>query len=445
MQGIRPHLLSILAVLAFILAAGVFFVLGSMANAERPPVSIMYPDGSVEFGYGAIPALSRTDFFNEVKRKLVESGETFIEADLSAMTIRVYRSGTVSLEVPIRTKGKEGSWWETPAGLYRIETKESDHFSSFGHVHQPWSMSFQGNFFIHGWPYYPDGTAVSSTFSGGCIRLADQDAKAVYDTVSVGTPVLVFEKDFASDGFVYEALPPTLAARAYLIGDIHTDTVLLEKGDGAFPAGSLTKLMTALVAGEYINMDENLTVVAEENDSDACPLAGSTYKAFHLLYPLLFGDSDCIATTFAGTKGDNAFVSFMNKKAISLGMTETHFEDSSGDDERTVIAIRDVFALARYVYHNRSFAFDITAGKENGATYGTSPFADGERDIIGFGDSAFLGGMSGVAPDGSEIALALFSVTHKEVSRPVVFVVAGSTDVGRDIATLRAYMARVYP
>lgn len=441
--------LTFVALFAFIAAAGIFFILGNMANAGRPAFSLMYPDGSGELGYGAVPALSHPDFFAEVKGKLLESGETFVEADLSAMMMRVYEKGTVSLEVPIRTKGKEGSWWETPAGLYQIETKEKDHFSTFGNVHQPWSMSFQGNFFIHGWPYYPDGTAVSSTFSGGCIRLSDENAKAVYDKVSVGTPVLVFEKDFASDGFAYEALPPSLGARGYLIGDVNGNNILLEKGEGeTFASGSLTKLMTALIAGEYINMDKDATLkdtADEEGKEQSALIPGTAYKAFHLLYPLLLADSDRVAHTYASVKGEGAFISFMNKKAVSLGMVGSRFVDVTGDDEGSVTTVRDMFALARYVYHNRSFAFDITAGKERGATYGASPFASLENNIVGAEDANFLGGMSGVAPDGTDVALALFSLTHKGMKRPVAFVVYGSSDAERDITALRAYMARVYP
>ncbi|PIP46640.1 MAG: hypothetical protein COX15_00070, partial [Candidatus Colwellbacteria bacterium CG23_combo_of_CG06-09_8_20_14_all_42_19] len=83
-----------------------------------------------------------------------------------------YEKGVFVNEFAILSKGKEGSWWETPAGLYKVQSKEKEHFSSFGRVYQPWSMAFQGNFFIHGWPYYPGGRAVESTYSGGCIRLA---------------------------------------------------------------------------------------------------------------------------------------------------------------------------------------------------------------------------------------------------------------------------------
>ncbi|NTV44839.1 MAG: L,D-transpeptidase family protein [Candidatus Yonathbacteria bacterium] len=439
--------LIIIAFGAFFLAIGAIVALQKLTYAGKPPVSIMYPDGSGTFGYGAFPALSRPDFFNEVRGKLIESGETFIEADLSGMSMRVYKNGKVALEVPIKTKGKEGSWWETPAGLYRIETKEKDHFSSFGKVHQPWSMSFQGNFFIHGWPYYPDGIPVSSTYSGGCIRLADNDAKAVYDTVSVGTPILVFEKDFASDGFEYQALPPTISAPAYLIGDLNNNDILLEKGgEIVLPVGSVTKLMTALVAGEYINMDGQISVPASALVSTKIPRLreGESHKAFHVLYLLLLESSNEAAEVFASVRGKNNFVAYMNKKALALGMEHTVFVEPEGTDVGDISTVRDLFALARYTYHNRSFAFDIVSGKANTTTYGETPFERVTNINIGAKEVTYLGGISGNAPDGKGVAIATFEITHQGQKRPIVFAVLGSSDVVSDISALRDYMARMY-
>jgi hypothetical protein len=144
--------------------------------------------------YGMWPELSNLDFFHTVRDGFIANRAHFIEANLTAMTLTVYREGASVLTVPIKSKGREGSWWETPSGLYRAEAKEDVHFSSFGQVYMPWSIPFQGNFFIHGWPYHEDGTPVPEGYSGGCMRLEDVYAKQVYDLVEVGMPILVFEE-----------------------------------------------------------------------------------------------------------------------------------------------------------------------------------------------------------------------------------------------------------
>ena len=84
------------------------------------------------FTYGVSQALSQPDFFNKVKNQFIDSKATFVEVDLTQMITRVYKDGTPILEVPVKTKGKSGSWWETPAGLYKIETREKTHYSEPG-------------------------------------------------------------------------------------------------------------------------------------------------------------------------------------------------------------------------------------------------------------------------------------------------------------------------
>src|SRR5262249_8327961 len=109
----------------------------------------MVPPPVGQIPSGSWPALSNADFFSKVHDELIAPHSDFLEADLSGMKLRLYRQGAVVTEVPILTKGRPGSWWETPAGFYKIQSKAQSAFSSFGHVYMPWSMAFQGNFLIH--------------------------------------------------------------------------------------------------------------------------------------------------------------------------------------------------------------------------------------------------------------------------------------------------------
>src|SRR3989344_1684839 len=198
---------------------------------------------AAEFEYGVWPALSNLDFFVKVRGELTANKTTFIEADLSAMAVRFYRDGALEKSFDILAKGKPGSWWETPAGLYRISEKAKNHFSSFGRVYQPFSLVFQGNFFIHGWPYYPGGAPVASTYSGGCIRLATEDAEELFSLAGVGTPVLVYESETAADNFQYRFATPEVSATNYLAADLKNNFVFLRKNErDRVPVASLTKL-----------------------------------------------------------------------------------------------------------------------------------------------------------------------------------------------------------
>jgi len=181
------------------------------------------------FSPGGLPKLEDKGFFEKVESMLISEKQSFIKADLSLMKLSYYQEGKLSKEYPILSKGKEGSWWETPTGLYQIELKKERHFSSIGRVWMPHALAFQGNFFIHGETYYPGGRPTTLTFTGGCIRLKTKDAKELYQLVKIGTPVLIFDQKFKKDNFVYQLKIPEVSAKNYLAVDLKNNFVFLEK------------------------------------------------------------------------------------------------------------------------------------------------------------------------------------------------------------------------
>lgn len=436
----------IVGLVAVVLAATAFFFTRSLADTYATLRQIA--DSGNTFTYGSYPSLANADYFATVKQEFIDKKESFIEADLSQMKLRVYEAGAVVKEVPILTKGREGSWWETPAGLYKIESRKESHFSSFGQVYQPWSMAFQGNFFIHGWPHYPDGRPVSSQFSGGCIRLADEDAKAVYDLVSVGTPVLVYEKDFGTDNFTYTPERPSISASSYLAVDLKNNHVFAELDSSTqYPIASLTKLVTALIAAEYINLDKKVTVpeAAIVYTSKARLTPGSEVQAFQLLYPLLLESSNEAAETLARSIGRDWYVSLMNKKAESLGMKSTKFVDPSGAGAGNVSSAADLFSLSKYLYNNRSFVFKISTGNLHDSAYGAPIYTDlGNFNNFPVTGGKFVGGKIGKTNAANETALAVYTLTLRGEERPVAFILIDSDDVYRDMPALVDFVRENY-
>lgn len=403
---------------------------------------------SAGFQYGAEPKLSDPDYFGAVKRSFIEQKASFIEADLSAMKLTLYRDGVSAKEVEILTKGREGSWWETPAGIYKIESKEKNHFSSFGHVYQPFSMAFQGNFFIHGWPYYEDGTPVKSTYSGGCIRLADEDAEAVYALTEKGMPVLVFEKDFADDGFLYERKTVEILAEGYLAADIKNNFVFVKRGDAPFPLGSFSQFLLALVSAEYINMEKNITL-----DS------GEAVTPFDLLHSLLLESSDNPYSVFATTLGEKRMLALMDAKARAVGMKATEINGGT--------ATEDLFYLAKYLYNNRSFILKISAGEGNGSVYGETRLKNLENKNLFGDDPRFVGGKfvasenedsnerneggEGKAEENPALGGAsagdffgVFEVNIRGEKRPIFIFLRNSSDVREDVLKVFSYVEGSY-
>lgn len=404
------------------------------------------PD-KVVFSYGVQPALSNPDFFNKVRTQFVDEKATFVEVDLSQMIARVYKEGVVTVEVPVKTKGKEGSWWETPAGLYKIQTKEKSHYSTMGHVSQPWSMQFQGNFFIHGWPKYDNGSPVSSTFSGGCVRLTDEDAKKIFDEVTVGTPILVYEKDFILDSFSYAEKKPALETNSFLFADMHNNYVFLEQDKSkVISIGAITKLMTALVATEYINIEKTTIISASDLVDTKVPRLsqGMSIDVYQLLFPLLRESSDEAGEAIGRLYGKAGFVRHMNEKAKSIGMTHTKFVDPNGSSSGNVSTTEDLFMLAKYIYNNRSFIFDITSGKVKTNTYGPSIFTElGQANSLS-DHLSFFGGVSGESGPRSGYNISVFKIPVDGKVRPLFFVTVGSTFEKSDIQKGLDYVTKKF-
>src|SRR3989344_5108259 len=214
-------------------------------------------------GSGSINAFSLpidNGHIEDTLRKYEREKKDFVRNDLKAKKLSLFKSGEPETELEVLTTGKPGSWWDTPSGNYTALSKETNHFSSIGNVWMPWSVQFYGNFFIHGWPHYSDGTPVPKGYSGGCVRLSTEDAQLVYDFMKTGMPIIItgggrtVVTSSPLSPVVKESDPRlTISSEAMLAYDFTSGAVLLEKNKNAkLPIASLAKLMTATVASELI-------------------------------------------------------------------------------------------------------------------------------------------------------------------------------------------------
>ena len=421
-------------------------------------------DGSsTPYTYGSWPALDNKNFYDKVLDDLIAQKTTFISVDLSAMQLRYYENGTIATTVPVLAKGRPGSWWETPTGLYRVQAKIPSDFSSFAHVYSPWALAFQGNFLIHGWPYYPDGTPVGSTYSGGCVRLSTSDAKTLYDMASVGTPVLVSSSNFITDNFTEQRQGPPIIAKSFLAADLKSNYVFAQSDpDEQLPIASLTKLMTALVAVEYMNIEDKITITPDMIVKTSIPRlkVGRGYSLYDLLQPLLKESSNEAASAIADFLGPKYFVNLMNRQAASIGMTNTHFVDPSGSDWGNVSTAHDLFVLAQYLYDNRSFILEMTTDNSDPNAYGPSVFTTLQNFNVFADDPDFIGGKVGMNGAASGTILSIFnepfsvgattvaSTTVDQASstmeRPIMLVILGSDNYDEDAHSLLGWIKSTY-
>lgn len=130
---------------------------------------------------------------------------------------------------------------------------------------------------------------------------------------------------------------PTLSARAVLVKDLATGTIIYQKNvNVAVPIASTTKIMTALVSSEYFDPNSVLTVqqAASVAGSKVGLLPGESLNFRSLLYGMLLNSGNdaafAIAENYPG--GILSFVSAMNKKSQAMNLRNTHFENPAGLD-----------------------------------------------------------------------------------------------------------------
>ena len=165
--------------------------------------------------------------------------------------------------------------------------------------------------------------------------------------------------------------------------DLSEQNVLYAKNihEQLYPA-SLTKIMTALVALKYGNLDDVVTIdeamLDIDPESSVCYLQlGDQYTLKQLLYGLLIASgndaANAIAYHVAGSLED--FVYLMNQEAAALGATKTNFMNPHGlQDENHYTTPYDI-----YLMFNEALKYDTFADAINQSSYiVTYQAADGE-------------------------------------------------------------------
>ncbi len=157
-----------------------------------------------------------------------------------------------------------------------------------------------------------------------------------------------------------------LDSEKVLLVNLNDDSFLYEKNiDEKTYIASLTKIMTAIVVLENVQdlNSKGKIIYADVKDfAYDVQLSGlklnTNYSYMDLLHGLLLSSGgDCANALARLTFGSvNNFVNEMNKKAKELGMTNTHFANTTGlDDKKNYSTARDIYILFKYALNNEVF------------------------------------------------------------------------------------------
>jgi len=144
-----------------------------------------------------------------------------------------------------------------------------------------------------------------------------------------------------------------------LVVDQDTQEVLYSKNDHVvLPIASLTKLMTGLVIAEAnLPMDERIRItqadVDTEKGSSSRLAVGTELSRGDLMHLSLMSSENraahALGRTFPG--GMELFISRMNQRARSLGMTDTRYVEPTGLSSQNQSSANDLAVLAAKAYN----------------------------------------------------------------------------------------------
>jgi D-alanyl-D-alanine endopeptidase (penicillin-binding protein 7) len=164
----------------------------------------------------------------------------------------------------------------------------------------------------------------------------------------------VTKADFTKDG-----APNVLSSGVLVFDPASGQTLFSKNADQVTPIASITKLMTAMVVLDAkLTLEEPIELTNEDidllkNTKSRLPI-GAHFRRDDLLRLALMASDNRAASALGRNYpgGITAFVAAMNAKALSLGLTQTHYVDSSGLSPANVSSPQDlaklVAAAAKY-------------------------------------------------------------------------------------------------
>ena len=368
----RYKIISVFFILAFLLASTAAFLLWLKIEKFEPDVYYYLPEEkSFLYGQEEVAKFGFERYIEEKitteKTKLIKEKKNFIYIDLKKMQVILYQGGIEFEKFPVLGKGRDGSWWETPPGAYFVGEKAVNHFSSVVRVWMPYAVQFYGNFFIHGWPYYTGGRLLPAGPSGGCVRMKTSDAAIVFNFSQRGMPVLVFEEKKPDSlpaliPVLKKILLPELAAENFLIADLNTGQVLLNKEmDSEIYAAPAVAGMMALTGSEIVNLERRIIArdwMISGVSGEKIIVPGKSYRGSELLSPLLSRSSKEAALVLSRFYTPDFFVEAMNAKARAIGMHSSSFVDITGASKENITTLYDAAKMMRYIKEYRGFIFN---------------------------------------------------------------------------------------
>ncbi|HUW71746.1 MAG TPA: serine hydrolase [Candidatus Humimicrobiaceae bacterium] len=216
-----------------------------------------------------------------------------------------------------------------------------------------------------------------------------------------------------------------ITAHSYLAVNLSSDSVLIEQNSKRpYPLASVTKLMTAVISFEELDLDQEIILTEEMlkpyGHSPSLYL-GLSVSAENLVKASLIQSTNDAAESLSYFVGKDKFVAFMNQKAKELNMTNTVFYDPHGLNPANQSSAQDLAKLLRYIYENHPDILDISRSNNFWLPDPTGKLLKFRNLNAFYPFSTFIGGKAGSLPEARETFASIFKVKDNVVAIIILY------------------------
>ncbi len=275
-----------------------------------------------------------------------------------------------------------------------------------------WFSDSVGNMFSH--QLSSASQSFAASLEAGAFKVSADNFKFIDNKVRAGAALSM------------EFLGDTVFAQGY---DATMGKIIFQKdAQKRLSIASLTKLMTALVVLQNYDVNQKTQIsaaaIAQEGEQGSLKL-GEALSVRNLLFIMLIESSNRAAYALSEITGPQNFVTAMNEKAVTLGMSNTHFEDSTGLGTGSYSTAEDLVKLSKYLFDTYPLFGEIINLKRYGL------YVDGKfhhtlmTTNLLLGSNNIVGGKTGYT---EEAKGCVMEIQKNEAGGYVIHIILGADD-----------------
>lgn len=228
-------------------------------------------------------------------------------------------------------------------------------------------------------------------------------------------------------------LEKEITAESYLAINLSDNSVVFKKNiDQLYPIASITKLMTAVIAFENIDINQTITLtekMLEPLGYSPSLFLGLDVSAKNLLRASLIQSTNDAAESLTYFLEKGKFLALMNQKAKKLNMVNTFFYDSHGLNPSNRSTAPDIAKLLTYIYENHPEILNISKDDNFWLSNQAGRLLKFKNVNNFYQIPEFIGGKTGYLPEAKQTLASLFNLNEDPIAIILLYSKNRQTDI----------------